>query len=185
MGTATSVPKGGRGKNSLILLGTLVPVPVYHKIYRMIRQFRAEDAYSCCRLVQACILGDSTFSPSLAEALLESETPENMAERAKLFYVAVYESGDQVLGVAGLDMNEVRLLCVSPAHQRRGIGRALLEHLKTMIPGVVFGDAFVYSSEHAVGFYRACGFVEKGPFVFDIGGRPLRTIFMTLSIRSM
>jgi ribosomal protein S18 acetylase RimI-like enzyme len=151
----------------------------------MIRQFRPEDASSCSRLVHSCILTDPTYPPSLREALCSGETPENMAERARLFYMAVYESGDQVLGVAGLDMNEVRFLCVSPEHQRRGIGRALLEHLKTIAPGTVFSDVFVYSSEQAVEFYRACGFIEKGPYIFDIGGRPLRAIFMTLPVRSM
>ncbi len=108
-----------------------------------------------------------------------------MAERARLFYVAVYESQEQVLGVAGLDMNEVRLLCVSPAHQRRGIGRALVEHIKVMAPGFLIGDIFVYSSEGAVDFYKTCGFIEKGPFIFTVGGKPLSTIFMTLPIQSI
>jgi GNAT superfamily N-acetyltransferase len=153
------------------------------KMYRMIRQFRTEDAASCSRLIHACIQSDLTYSPPIREALCGRETPESMAERAKLFYMAVYESGDGVLGVAGLDMNEVRLLYVDPAHQRCGIGRILLEHLISMVPGTVFSDIYVYSSEQAVGFYRACGFIEKGPFVFDIGGLPLRTIFMTLPAR--
>jgi N-acetylglutamate synthase-like GNAT family acetyltransferase len=149
----------------------------------MIRQFRPEDAPSCSRLIHACLQNDASFSPALRQRIQSVETPESIAERARLFYVAVYESESQILGIVGLDMNEVRILCVSPAHQRRGIGRALLEHVKTMAPGELFSDVFVYSSIPAVDFYRACGFVERGPFSFDIGGEPLHTIFMTFPAR--
>jgi len=119
----------------------------------------------------------------LREKLRGSETPLTMNERARLFYVAVCELGNQILGVAGLDMNEIRLLYVSPEHQRRGIGRTLFEHFKAMVPGTLFPDIFVYSSIQAVGFYKTCGFIEGGPFIFDIGGHPLRTIFMTFPTR--
>lgn len=101
-----------------------------------------------------------------------------MKERARLFYLAVYESEDRILGVAGLDMNEIRLLYVSPEHQRRGIGRALLDHIKEMAPGEFFSDIFVYSSLQAVDFYKACGFSDKGRVHFDIGGEMLPTVFM-------
>jgi N-acetylglutamate synthase-like GNAT family acetyltransferase len=106
-----------------------------------------------------------------------------MEERARLFYVAVYESAQQILGIAGLDMNEIRLLCVSPDNWRQGIGRALFEHIRGMVPGILFPDIFVYSSLQGRDFYRACHFVEKGPVDFNIGGDQLRTIFMSLPIR--
>ena len=105
-----------------------------------------------------------------------------MMERARLFYVAVCQLKNEIVGVAGLDLNEIRLLYVSPAHQRLGIGRSLLEHIKAMVPGFMFSDIFVYSSRQAVGFYTACGFVEKGPCIFDLAGEPLQTVFMTSAI---
>lgn len=106
-----------------------------------------------------------------------------MEERSRLFYVAVYESENRILGIAGLDMNEIRLLFVSPEHRRSGIGRALLEFIRSMVPGIPFPDIFVYSSIEGREFYRAFGFLEKGPVDFDIGGEPLRTLFMTFPIR--
>jgi N-acetylglutamate synthase-like GNAT family acetyltransferase len=111
------------------------------------------------------------------------ETPKRMNERARLFYVAVYESESRISGVVGLDMNEIRLLGVSPDFQRQGIGRALVEHVKAMVPALLFPDVFVYSSLQAVEFYKACGFIEKGPFSFDIGGVLQRTIFMAFPLR--
>ncbi len=151
----------------------------------MIRQFQPEDAPVCCNLIHACLESDPSFSMILREKIRGSETPLTMNERARLFYVAVYELENQILGVAGLDMNEIRLLCVSPEHQRCGIGRALFDHFKPMVPGILFSDIFVYSSIQAVGFYRACGFIEKGRFSFDIAGEPLSTIFMTFPIKQL
>jgi len=105
--------------------------------------------------------------------------PQSMEERARLFYVAVYESESQIAGVAGLDLNEIRLLYVSPEHRRSGIGRALLKHIAAMAPGDFFKDLFVYSSTFAVDFYKSQGFVEEGPVSFNIGGEIMRTVFMT------
>ncbi len=102
-----------------------------------------------------------------------------MAERAGLYYVAVFDSGNSVLGVGGLDMNEIRLLYVLPEHQGRGVGRALLAHLESMVPPTLFSDIFVYSTFAAVDFYRARGFVACGEHVFDLGGEGLATVFMT------
>jgi len=149
----------------------------------MIRQFCSGDADSCSCLIRECIQADSFYPAALKDAVCQMETPESVAERARLFYLAVYESEGQILGLAGLDLNEVRLLCVSPAHRRRGIGRALMEHIKTMTPALAFADIFVYSAKSAVDFYRACGFIERGPFTFTVLGQALQTVFMTLLLR--
>ena len=148
----------------------------------MIRQFKDKDAASCSGLIHACVQNDPSYSLALRERISGLETAQAMTERARLFYVAVYESDDGITGVAGLDMNEIRLLCVSPEHRRLGIGRSLLEHIKAMVPQLLFADIFVYSSLQAVGFYRAGGFCEKGPFAFDLAGLQLQTIFMTCPI---
>jgi GNAT superfamily N-acetyltransferase len=145
----------------------------------MIRQFKPRDAASCCRLIHACLESDSSYSETLRRKLCSAETPQSMIERARLYYIAVYESKDQLCGVAGLDMNEIRLMHVSPEMRRHGIGRALLEHLKSMVPGALFSDLFVYASMQSTGFYRACGFMEKGPYCFDFGGERQPTVFMT------
>ncbi len=150
----------------------------------MIRQFQPEDAFECCELIHACLEKDSSLSFSLRKKMRSRETPESMNERSRLFYISVYESEEGILGVAGLDMNEIRLLYVSPKYQHRGIGFDLLKHLQAMVPAVVFPDIFVYSSVQAIGFYKACGFAEKGPFCFDLEGETLPVVFMTLPIGS-
>ena len=156
---------------------------VYAKLGSMIRQFQPADAVACCKLIQGCLADDSSISPALRKKLMAAETPDSMVKRASLFYVAVYEGEGRVLGVAGLDLNEIRLLCVSPQTRRQGVGRALLDHFRGMVPGILFPDMFVYSSIQGRDFYRAFGFEEKGPTTFDFAGDRLQTIFMSLPLR--
>jgi N-acetylglutamate synthase-like GNAT family acetyltransferase len=150
----------------------------------MIRQFQPGDAPACCQLIRDCLANDSSLSSVLREKMGISETPPMMDERARLFYIAVYELDGRIVGLAGLDMNEIRLLYVSPGHQRNGIGRRLFEHVKAMVPKTLFTDIFVYASLQSIGFYQACGFIDKGSFAFDVDGKPMPTVFMTYPISS-
>lgn len=148
----------------------------------MIRPFQPEDASACCNIIHACLEVEPSYPPALIHKIRAGETPWSMTERAGLFYVAVYEERGRILGFAGLDLNEVRLLYVDPGFQSCGIGRSLLEHIKAMVPGALFREIFVYSTIGAVGFYESCGFKSKGPYLFDLGGLPLKTTFMSLPV---
>lgn len=149
----------------------------------MIRNFTPADAVACSELVLACIEADRTIPPSLKDNLMRSESHESMLERSRLFYMAVYESGNRISGIAGLDMNEIRILCVLPEAQGHGIGRALLDHIIDMVPGTLFPDIFVYAATEAVAFYKAAGFAEKGPVSFAFADDQLHTVFMIRPFR--
>jgi N-acetylglutamate synthase-like GNAT family acetyltransferase len=144
----------------------------------MIRQFRSDDATPCNKLIQDCLKSDPFLPPSLSNNLQDSESARMMSERAQLFYVAVFDQESEILGVAGLDLNEIRLMYVSPQRRRAGIGKALFHHLAEMTPASFFSEIFVYSSPAAVGFYKSLGFTEKGPAAFEIGGELMPTVFM-------
>lgn len=144
----------------------------------MIRPFGMKDADACCELIHACIRYDLEMPPAQRELLLRSETPQAMVERSGLFYVVVWESEDSVAGIGGLELNEIRLLYVSPAHQRRGIGGALLDHLEAMVPPALFKDVFVYAAPSAAGFYRTRGYESRGEHLFEAAGHMIPTIFM-------
>jgi N-acetylglutamate synthase-like GNAT family acetyltransferase len=144
-----------------------------------IRQFCPGDAQSCCRLIHDCLEADISYSPSLRRKLLESESPEIMEERSRLFYLAVYESSSKIVGIAGLDLNEIRLMYVDPERRKSGIGRALFNHLAAMTPADFFGEIFVYSLPSAMDFYKTLGFIEKGPVSFRVADETVDTIFMT------
>jgi len=143
------------------------------------RQFRPEDARSCCEILRANIEIDAGCPPDLRKALLTAEVPDLMLERAAHCYVAVCENDLGVAGVGGLDLNEIRFLAVSPSCQRVGVGRLILEHLESLVPPALFKDIFVYASPDAEGFYRACGFHAGGGEMLEVHGHAVQTIFMT------
>ncbi len=145
----------------------------------LIRQFQSEDADSCCDLVRACLRTDPLMPPAALERLLLAESPAAMRERATLFYLAVCVVEGRIAGVAGIDMNEIRLLYVDPKFRSRGVGGALLAHVESMLPPALFTDVFVYSAPGAVGFYRAHGYEPGGEHRVDVGGAIMATIFMT------
>ena len=83
----------------------------------MIRQFRPGDAQACFDLIRACIMQDIHTPTGTLEKLLHAESAESISGRARLYYLVVYELEDDIAGVAGLDMNEIRLLFVAPDRQ--------------------------------------------------------------------
>jgi GNAT superfamily N-acetyltransferase len=148
----------------------------------MIRQFRDEDAGACSELIRECILCEPSLSAEVRRRLLMSETEELMRGRSRLFYVAVSELDAGIAGLAGLDLNEIRLLYVSPAQQRKGVGSAMLNHLEAMVPPGFFKDIFVYATPGAAEFYMARGYHAGGVYKFPVGELTVPTVFMTKPI---
>ena len=145
----------------------------------LIRPFRPDDAEACSNIVRACLQLETLMAPAVIAELLRTESPEIMRERARLFYVAVCMLGNDVTAVGGVDMNEIRLLYVDPANQRKGVGSSVLRHLEALVPPALFGDIFVYSTPTAVPFYRAHGYEARGEHGFIAAGYTVRTVFMT------
>ncbi len=146
------------------------------------RQFRPEDACACSGIICANIEADCTLPHELRKSLYARVTPSRIAERASLYYIVVCESTLEIVGVGGLELNEIRLLAVAPVHQGRGFGRLLLEYLESMVPPALFGEIFVYSAPVAEGFYLACGYVSGGEHIMEVDGYPVPTTFMTKSL---
>ena len=143
------------------------------------RQFRPEDARICSEILRANVEIDMDCPPDLRKSMLKAEVPDLMLERAALYYVAVCESDLGIVGVGGLDLNEIRFLAVSPLCRRLGIGRLILEHLEALVPPALFKDIFVYASPGAEGFYRASGYHAGGGETVEVHGHLVPTVFMT------
>jgi GNAT superfamily N-acetyltransferase len=144
----------------------------------MIRQFRPEDAEAASEIVCSCLRLDPMVPASARDELILMESPASMIERSRLYYMAVCVHAGLVAGVAGVDMNEIKLLFVDPGRQRLGMGSRLLQHLEAWVPPALFGDVFVYSALGAAGFYRAHGYRPEGEHSFVIAGHTVTTIFM-------
>jgi len=142
------------------------------------RQFQPADADACSDILRACIVKGNAVPSWLRDVFVDRETRARMIDRASRYYIAVCTGADGIVGVGGLDMNEIRLLAVAPGHQRQGCGKLLLDHLEGMVPPALFREVFVYSARASEGFYLACGYVSRGEHVVEVQGHPVRTTFM-------
>jgi ribosomal-protein-alanine N-acetyltransferase len=111
----------------------------------------AADAQRCAELEYLVFNGDDPWSP---EAFLE-------ALAAGHHYFCARE-GDSLIGYAGLvrvgSEAEVHTLAVDPAHQRRGIGRALLRAILDHALGATVFLEVRTDNESAIRLYRSEGF---------------------------
>jgi GNAT superfamily N-acetyltransferase len=75
--------------------------------------------------------------------------------------------GERIVGVAHVrDGNHLSMLFVLPAHQRAGVGRALLDVLRRENPN---SELTVNSSPNAVPAYQKYGFEATGPEIVTSG----------------
>jgi len=81
--------------------------------------------------------------------------------------VFVAQSGGAIVGFAALELRpdgdtELDGLFVDPASQRRGIGRALVQHCATFARSHGSTALHVIGNPHAQHFYTSCGFLPSG-----------------------
>ncbi|MGH3920221.1 MAG: ribosomal protein S18-alanine N-acetyltransferase [Pseudonocardiaceae bacterium] len=113
------------------------------------------DVGRCTELEQLLFDGDDPWSP---EAFLEALT-------AGHHYLSAREDGS-LIGYAGLARvggeAEIHTLAVDPAHQGRGIGRALLRTMLDHAAGTTVFLEVRTDNEAAIQLYRSEGFVVIG-----------------------
>jgi putative acetyltransferase len=109
-----------------------------------------------------------SFLP-LVRDYLSSDGPE--------FWVLCSDAGAPV-GFMGLSGGKMESLFLAPEHHRRGGGRRLVQHARTLR-----GELTVDVNEQnpaACRFYEACGFVVEGRSELDDTGRPFPLLHMRL-----
>jgi [ribosomal protein S18]-alanine N-acetyltransferase len=121
----------------------------------LIGPMMAADVWRCSQLERLLFDGDDPWRP---EAFLE-------ALAAGHHYLAARENGS-LLGYAGLVRTggeaEIHTLAVDPAHQSRGIGRALLRAMLDHAAGAMVFLEVRTDNEQAIQLYRSEGFVVIG-----------------------
>ena len=121
----------------------------------MIEPMVAADAPRCAELERLLFAGDDPWSP---EAFVD-------ALAAGHHYLSARE-GNSLIGYAGLARvgaeAEIHTLAVEPAHQRRGIGRALLRAVLDHARGATVFLEVRTDNESAIQLYRSEGFEVIG-----------------------
>jgi predicted GNAT family N-acyltransferase len=76
----------------------------------------------------------------------------------------------EVVGTARLTPDgRIGRMAVAKAWRRRGVGRALLEHLVDLGRARGLGQLNLHAQTHAVDFYARAGFVRQGAVFMDAG----------------
>jgi GNAT superfamily N-acetyltransferase len=129
----------------MIRLGVPDDLPAASDVYRSASLFNAGDRDNLLAHPEYLILG-----------------PEGLAEGRT--YVA--EEGGSVVGFATwietASVVELEDLFVDPAWMRRGIAAALVERIADVLRARGVERLEVTANPHAMGFYRAVGFVDCG-----------------------
>jgi Acetyltransferases len=131
----------------------------------LIRNYRKTDLEEMVRIwYEASVIAHS-FIPASFWALQKSAMKEKYLPLAENF---VFQEEGQIVGFVSLVGERVCALFVAPGMQGRGIGRALLEHAKTLRGRL---SLKVYrENEIALRFYEMCGFVAAGEEVDEYTG---------------
>jgi ribosomal protein S18 acetylase RimI-like enzyme len=142
-----------------------------------IRDYREDDWEAVCRV-------HDRARPLEVGAVMPPEEAAPMAEVAdeEGFFAGrtfVACEGERVVGFITIGREEIQWLYVDPDFHRRGIGRALVEHVRPIVGENVYvlaGEA----NEAAMRFYRRLGFEVSARFPGEVQGRPATCARLTL-----
>lgn len=141
-----------------------------------VRPATCRDAVGISRVVLAALRESNAqdYPPDVIAVVEQSFSPEAISRQLTKRKVIVALFGDDIVGTAGLDGEVVRSVFVDPAHQKRGIGRHLMDVIHTAAASAGVGAVRVPSSITAEEFYTALGY-EK---IRDVFHGAERTIVM-------
>src|SRR3989344_3323076 len=94
-----------------------------------VRKFRKKDVFKVCNLIKRAqrITLRKYYPKKLIEAFCRVNRPKSFLERLKkrAYFVAEEKNTKKILGIAGLEKNEVKTFYVDPRFQKKGVGRLL------------------------------------------------------------
>ena len=105
----------------------------------LIRRFRKTDAEDVSQLIRTTIRISNTkdYPVELMDALIETETPEHILERASWTHFYVVQDGGQIIGGGAIgpywgkeDESCLFTIFVLPEYQGKGVGRMIMETLE-------------------------------------------------------
>jgi len=119
---------------------------------------------------------------NVATYVLSEYSPERIARTLNGKRVLVSEVNGLITGVVVFDLHsgELETLYVLPKFQGTGVGRLLLEGVRTGYEGRVFLTCWE-KNESAIRFYLRNGFVETGEAYFHLDGEMHRNVELSLS----
>ena len=133
----------------------------------LIRDYRPDDWPAICRVHDRARPDELRGSYDARAFIPLAQDPEGEYIQACVMFVA--HQGDDIVGFAGIDDPYLAWLYVDPAHYRRGIGRALLQHCLARLGADAWTQA-CGNNEAALELYRSEGFVVESRFTGENAG---------------
>jgi putative acetyltransferase len=131
----------------------------------LIRNYRKTDLDEMVRIWYEASVTAHSFVPASFWASQKSVMKDKYLPLAENF---IFEEGGHPAGFISLVGEKVCALFVAPERQGRGIGRALLEHIKPLKGRL---SLKVYrENKRALRFYKNCGFVAVDEEVDEYTG---------------
>ena len=137
-----------------------------------------------CILKTVEISNSPDYPPSVIEYQLQTHYTMEWITRqmqSRYFIVALIEG--KVVGTSSLDGNEIKAMFVDPSHQRRGVGRAMIEELERYARTMGFKEVELKSSITAYDFYKRLNYRLFEELSEEIQGDKVVTYHMKKRLR--
>lgn len=103
----------------------------------------------------------------------QAKGSEQDSEESSAYHLMAIEN-DQIIGVARLQFTQtnsaqLRYMAVDKAHQNKGTGRSMVEHMETYARQHAANELFLHARDNALKFYEQLGYeiTEKSYLLFD------------------
>ena len=127
----------------------------------VIRPTAKSDIPTTAGLVTECyrfLAQQHGFSGVQLERLLKERCSEAcVAMFVRRFSHFVAESGDTILGLVGVEGNDIAELWVAPDCHRKGVGTALFRKAEAIVTNAEYALQTVHTTGYAIPFYEAMG----------------------------
>ena len=128
-----------------------------------IRQAKEEDLSSIYRLVQnvVAISYDGVYPPEAIEAFQNHHSEEQIRTDSTNGYTIIAEYNNEIVGTGTLYEANIRRLYISPRHQRKGIGRLIMQELEKKALAEKLATLDLGASLVSRQFWESLGFVVQ------------------------
>ena len=144
-----------------------------------IRPFRDSDAETLARIFRRAVheIACCDYSPAQCDAWAPAQRDIKIfvaRRKAKPTFVA--ESGGHVAGFSDLEPDgHIDMLYVNPDFARRGVARALLDHIERLACAKNIARLHARASLTAKPVFERCGFRAVQPLTVELGGQSFST----------
>jgi N-acetylglutamate synthase-like GNAT family acetyltransferase len=146
----------------------------------IVRRFSPDDADRLSRLIirNLELVNIHDYSGEVINALIRTYSPEIISHMAKNTYTIVCVDGENIVGTALLEGDQVRNVFVDVEMHGKGIGRLLMTEIEARALENQLPRLWLHSGITGEGFYYKLGYKSIATVELDLNGVPLSVIEM-------